>query len=529
MHLLEKLWVRFDGWFLGLLVFLAVYFGFLIFNLSYMSMQWDEVSHFTGGLLLMRGQLWEYFLTSSFYPPIFNLGTAAYFVVGGASVFAGRLVAVTFSLLSVVVVFLIGRRMFGSKTGILSSVLFGIMPGIVWLSRMAMIETMLIFVFSLSMFFFFRWLQTSSERDRILSIVALAVGVIVKYQVIVVAPIVMLIGAFLWKREFVKTQISSFMKFKFLLIAVVSIVIGLVALYELYASGLLETLIYSIQVGTTERSIYSMRFPVPLFYFIEMVWPYSNMHPISPLLYILSLFGLGLFAFSRKAEDKFLLLWFVIVYLVFTAIPNRDWRYVTLLFPVMAIAASNFIIKSLEKTKMTWHCSNSHLDKRLLAKVTAIFLMAVTIVGIFYSCQDAYSWVARDQIQVPIEQATEYAGQNIIGNESIVVVFPLNYLNEYMVWFYLNAKSASPNEVWQYPHLAVDSYTQNLNTTEFIGLCQQKNAKYIFLYENGAAATYFNTSLTSSDICTTLENTGKFVPDNIFGESPHRIFVMSFR
>ncbi len=147
-------------------------------------MQWDEVNHFTGGLLLVRGQLWQYVQTSSFYPPIFNLGTAAFFAVAGASVFVGRLVAVTFALLSILIVFFIARRMYGSPTALLSAVLFGVMPGVVWVSRMAMIETMLIFIFSLSMLFFFNWLRTNRERDRVLSIVALSVGVVVKYQML---------------------------------------------------------------------------------------------------------------------------------------------------------------------------------------------------------------------------------------------------------------------------------------------------------------------------------------------------------
>jgi 4-amino-4-deoxy-L-arabinose transferase-like glycosyltransferase len=520
---------RLDKWLLILLLFLGFYAVFLTINLSYMSMQWDEVNHFTGGLLLVRGQFLEYFLTSSFYPPIFNLVTAIYFAVAGASVLIARFVSVTFSLLSVVVVYTFARRMYGSKTGIVSAVLFGVMPGVVWLSRMAMIETMLIFVFCLCMFFFFNWLKTNRERDRILSIAALAVGIVVKYQMLVVAPLVMLAAMFFWKRDYLKTQFDRFLKFKFLILAAIGIAIGLFVVYELFISGLMGTLLYSIQVGTAERSLYSVRFPIPFFYFIEMVWPYSNMHPISLLLYIFGILGLGLWAFRRKREDIFLLLWFFAIYLVFTLIPNREWRYVTLLFPVLAISAATFIVKAFEKTQKTWRDSNTHLNKHWLAKVAALFLIGLTTVGVFYSCRDAYSWVARDQLQVPIEQATTYAGQNLNRNQSIVVAFPLNFLNEYMVWFYLNAKNSRPNEVWQYPELAVDSYMPKLNTTEFTLMCQQKNVKYVFLYENGGGVTYFNSSLTSSDVYDMLNNTGRFAPDNTFGTAPNRIFVLSFR
>lgn len=492
-----------------------------------MSMQWDEVSHFTGGLLLTRGQLWEYFLTSSFYPPIFNLITAAYFAVGGASVFVGRFVAVSFAALSTILVFQIARHMYNPKTAVLSAVLFSVMPGLIWVSRMAMIETMLIFIFLVAMLFFFRWLQTDNEKDRILSIVALALGVLVKYQMLVVAPIIMIAGMLLWKRNYLKTQIDRFTKPKFLIAGAVALAVGLAAAYALLASGLVDLLIHSIQIGTIERSLYSVRFPVPVFYFVEMVWPYSNMHPISPLLYVLGLLGLGLMAYRRQPQDKFLLLCFIVVYAVFTAVPNRQWRYVALLFPILAIAASNLLFSAYEKAQKTWKNTQVHLNRRWAAKLAATLLVVLTATGIFYSCSDAYSWVAQDQLQVPIEQASQYAAQNLNGNQSVVVVFPLNYLNEYMVWFYLNAHAPQENSVWQYPQLAVDSYTPALNTTEFIDLCQQRNVQYVFLYESGAFS-YFNTTLTSGDVYTMLSNTDRFTSQATFGAEPHRIFVLTF-
>ena len=163
-------------------------------------MQWDEVNHFNGALLLIRGQIWQYAATNSFYPPMYNLVTAVYFALAGASVLTGRLVAVTFSLLSFFVVCKIAKEMYGEKTALLSGVLFAVMPGIVWLASMALIETMLIFVFCVSMLFFFRWLKNSRERDLTLSIAALVIGVLVKYQILVVAPIIMVVSVFAFRK-----------------------------------------------------------------------------------------------------------------------------------------------------------------------------------------------------------------------------------------------------------------------------------------------------------------------------------------
>jgi len=200
-----------------------------------MSMQWDEVSHFNGGLLFATGQFGRWVGTNSFYPPMFDLVTAGFFLFGGASVFAARFVAVTFSLFSVVVVFEIARKMYGSRTALVSSVLFGVMPGIVWLSRMAMIETMLMFFFLVSLFFFFMWLNTNRDRDRLISTAAFAVGVAVKYQMLAVVPILVLASMLVFgKRNYLKAEISRFLKLPRIVLVAVAAALAASLIYALY-------------------------------------------------------------------------------------------------------------------------------------------------------------------------------------------------------------------------------------------------------------------------------------------------------
>ena len=138
---------RLDRWRLCLII-LAVIYGYLLsIDLTSKAMVWDEVTHFTGGLLLSRGQIATWVWTNSLYPPVYDIFTAIYYLISGPSVFAARMVSVTFSVLSLFVIYEIAKRLYNKKTALLSAVLFSVMPGIVWLSRIAMIETMLIFVF----------------------------------------------------------------------------------------------------------------------------------------------------------------------------------------------------------------------------------------------------------------------------------------------------------------------------------------------------------------------------------------------
>jgi 4-amino-4-deoxy-L-arabinose transferase-like glycosyltransferase len=530
LSFLRQLRSRIDRWRLCLLCFVMVYAGLLLIDLAFKSMLWDEGAHFIGGLLLSRGQLERWVWTNSFYPPVFDLFTAAYFIVGGsASVFAGRLVGLTFSVLSIFMIYELANKMYGAKTALVSAVLFGVMPGIVWVSRMAMIESMLIFVFTLVMFFFFRWLQTNRERDRMIYTVAIAVGVAVKYQMLVLAPVIVLLCLFFWKRAYLKNELASFFKRPRVILTIVAATIVVVVVSAILISGLLSPWFYAIQVGTADKAVYSVRFPMPIYYFIEMPWPADNVHPISLLLYLADLAGLALFALRRKKQDKFLLLWFAVVYLVFTAIPNREWRYVTVLFPVLAISGASVIVAAYDKLQNVWRAAKSSLPRRRLAKFAAAMIIVFTVVGIAYSCFNAYSWVAEDHIQVPVEQATNYAAQSLNQNQSLMVACPLNYFNKQMVWFYLNAKVAHQNNVSQYPELAVDAYSPNFNVTEFIDLCEQNSTQYVLLYENKATKTYFNSTLTEQQVYGMLIGSGRFELQASVGTEPDRIFILKFK
>ena len=493
-------------------------------------MQWDEVTHFTGGLLLSRGQVVTWVWTNSLYPPIYDIFTALYYLIAGPSVFAGRLVAVTFSVLSLFVIYEIANRLYNQKTALIAAILFSIMPGIVWISRMAMIETMLIFIFSVSMLCFFSWLRTNNQRDRNISIIALAIGAAVKYQMLVVVPLIMLLGMYFWKRDYLKTQLKSCLRLPRLAVVVAAIAVASVIVYVMLTSGVLNVLFYAIQVGTAQKAVFSVRYPTPIFYFIEMTWFDNLTHPISLLLYFLGLAGLGLIVYRRKREDKYLLLWFSVVYVVFTLIPNREWRYVTIAFPVLAISAASLLTATFDKLQKIWQTAQKSLTRKWGTKIAATLLIAFTLTGVFLSCSDAYGWVARSQVQIPIEQATYYAAQGLSQNQTLVVACPLNQFNEYMVYYYLSVKNPNQNnsQTWQYPAQAADAYTTDFNTSEFILQCQQNNAKYVLLYEYNNWQ-YFESTLTEQKVQSMLNETGRLSLEASFGTEPNRIFVMSFR
>jgi hypothetical protein len=83
------------------------------------------------------------------------------------------------------------------------------------------------------------------------------------------------------------------------------------------------------------------------------------------------------------------------------------------------------------------------------------------------------------------------------------------------------------NQTWQYPAQAVDAYTPDFNTSEFIHLCQGNNVGHVLLYEYNDWQ-YFNSTLTEKRVQDMLNETGRFGLQATFGMEPNRIFVMSF-
>jgi hypothetical protein len=521
----------FNKWQLCLIIFAVTYGAILVSIVLTNSMVWDEVSHLKGGLLLSRGQVVDWAFTNSFYPPVYDSFVAMAFLSFGANIFSARFVSIIFQVLTVFVVYGIANLLYKSKkVALLSVVLFAVMPGMIWLSKLALIETLLVFVVSLSLFFFFSWLQNGSRRDQTMSIALFVVGVLVKYQVLVILPIIMVTGAFLWKRDHLKIEAKKWFTMPKLAIIIAALAIAITVFAVLLFTGTIDFLIYAFGTGSQLKEAYSTRYPLPIFYFVEMTWFTDILHPVSVLLYLVSLAGLAFMVYRRKVSDKYLLLWFAVVYVVFTLVPNREWRYLSIAFPVLAIAASSLIAASWGKLRKIGQTAASGWGK-WGAKAGAVCLIAVVAGGIALSCSDAYVWIKQDSITVQVEQASFYAGNRLAENQTLVVVAAVNHFNKYMVSFCLSTKDATRNyndTCQQYPAAAMDSFAPEFNATELVAMCEANSTRYVLLFEYGHDLPYLQSNLTASKVYEQIDATGNFTLNQTFGAEPNRIFVFEF-
>ncbi|HLN89154.1 MAG TPA: glycosyltransferase family 39 protein, partial [Candidatus Binatia bacterium] len=483
---------------LALLVFLVIFAVAAGYNLGYMSVQWDEMPHLVGATMLSHGQTWDYMTTYGYYPPIFDLVTTGYFQVFGVNQVAGRLVAITFSLLAIVLMFEFTKRTYGQRNALVAGILLGTMPGFFWLSRVTMLETMLIFFFTLVMFTFYSWITKDTNKALIFSGLALGIGVLAKYQVIVAA-IAMLLTILFLSRKRLKLSLA---KFILILVIVVLVVVPWFAMiYHYNGITKFQTLQYVMSEGGQDRPAYSNRFqPIPVYYLTEMTWPFKDLavHPISVPIFALGLCGLGLFAYRRKKQDVFFLTWFIVIYVFFTLIPNRQWRYVTPLFPILAISAACFIVFLYGRVR-GWKSGKVDLKGERLKKVEASFFILIIAAAVAYASYDSYQMTARDQIHIPIQEATNYLATHLDQNQSAVLVCAFNLLDQDMFRFYMPA-NMSRDQIWQYPALAVDAFTPDFNITQFLSLCQQRNVRYIILFDYGIHTQFFNTTLDYTQV-----------------------------
>jgi len=515
-------------------MFLIVFLVTATYEIGYMSVQWDEMPHLFGGTLLLRGQTWEYMTTYGYYPPIFDLVTTAFFGVWGITDVAGRLVATVFAAMAIWLLFEFTKRVYGPKNALVASILLGTMPGFFWLSRVTMIETALIFFFTLSMFAFYAWLnKDTSHRALVFCGVALGIGVLAKYQLIVAA-LAMLLSILFLCRKRLKLNLAKFL----LIIVIVVLVVSPWFLLVYHYDGVtkFQTLQYVMTEGGQDRPAYSNRFqPLPIYYLVEMAWPFNDIpvHPIALPIFILGICGLGLFAYRRTRHDIFFLTWFLVIYVFFTFIPNRQWRYVTPLFPILAVAAACFIMFLYSKTR-AWKPPYPGILGVRLKKLASVAFISLIVGAVAYSGYQAYEMTVRDQIQIPIKDATQYLISNLDVNQSAVLVCSFNLLSQDMFRFYLPPNMSS-SQIWQYPALAVDAFTPDFNITEFVNLCVEQNVKYIILYDFGEHKTFFNSTLDYTQVRQMIFDTNRFDDPNdrpfwgtFYGWYGYRIFLVRF-
>lgn len=120
------------------------------------------------------------------HPPLVFWIQHAFIAVFGENNFAVRLPSALFGVASIYILYLIGRRLFNEKTGLIASALYAVTVGGVWISRLALQESYVIFFALLSVHLFTRAL--TAPRFFLWTGLALGFGLLTKYTLFVLPP-----------------------------------------------------------------------------------------------------------------------------------------------------------------------------------------------------------------------------------------------------------------------------------------------------------------------------------------------------
>ena len=135
------------------------------------------------------------------HPPLWFWATSASVALFGLNEFAVRFPAALFGLLTAVTVWAAGRRIYGEIAGILSSLAIGTSLEFIVLSRLAILDTMLLCFMTIATFWIFFAIRDGDRVAFWIAAVAAGLGTLTKGPVALALPALTLAGFLLWSRR----------------------------------------------------------------------------------------------------------------------------------------------------------------------------------------------------------------------------------------------------------------------------------------------------------------------------------------
>jgi 4-amino-4-deoxy-L-arabinose transferase-like glycosyltransferase len=295
----------------------------------------DEPRHAQIAKEMLQGEGWIIpHLNGEVYPnkpPLFFWFIAVTAqAVGGMSEFAARFPSALCGVLTLLLLFFLGKRLFGEKTAFLAALILATNVAFLWLARKANTDaTLTLFTTAAITFFYVGFYQ---QRGRwlfyLLAYCAMALGVLTKTQIGVVVPIVVVGGYFLLQREMRFFNDPSHIPGIALFVAFIG---GWLSLTYLsgggeYLQGLLSQQAVSTLFTTTSQSR-------PWYYYVVNF-------PAGFIPWIIFLPSALIYGFSTKDSKRefiFIFFWFVVTFAFFSLAQSKHEPSLLPLYPPAAL------------------------------------------------------------------------------------------------------------------------------------------------------------------------------------------------
>ncbi|MCL4354087.1 glycosyltransferase [Patescibacteria group bacterium] len=345
-----------------ILIVLLFAFGIRVATLNQMGRTWDEPEYIEQGYkldeLIKKGDFNNsYFYTTYDHPPLakYLYGLTAHLDVDetskdGKVIFKydytySRLLSIFFSVLSVLLVILIGKRYISFFAGIVAGIIFSTLPFFVGLSQLVATESMLMFFFTASVYSFIRLIEHYSVKKLLLTGVLTGLALQVKQSNLLLFPVYLIIyiAWYYDKKRKLRLKIINKTSLSIILILLISILV----FFTIWPTPIF----HFKEIQEINNRIWMVKTSPPEVFFGRLMLVPVIYYPVfffitTPFVIILFFF-LGLFDL-RKEKNWVLysiLIWFLLPFMQsFYAWKQHGLRYIIEIYaPLSLIAAVGFV------------------------------------------------------------------------------------------------------------------------------------------------------------------------------------------
>ena len=157
---------------------------------------YDEGAHSLGARFISEGLI-PYQDFTLVHPPLYDLLLAGFYKVFGYSFLDGRYISIALSLACIVLIYLVGKKMYHPTAGIFAAALFAVSPDMVYLGRRVVIEPLGIFLILLAIYFAVDFIQNGKRNKAFLCGLFLGLALAAKYLFIPAVVAIIVAVAFL--------------------------------------------------------------------------------------------------------------------------------------------------------------------------------------------------------------------------------------------------------------------------------------------------------------------------------------------
>jgi 4-amino-4-deoxy-L-arabinose transferase-like glycosyltransferase len=324
------------------IIILALFGGVLFF--SYLG-GWDlwnpdEPRYAQVAREMLQGEGWIIpHLNSAVYydkPPfLFWLIAGSAKVIGGMNETAARLPSAFFGLLTLILVFFFGKRLFDERTGFFAALVLATCGEFFWLARRADLDIVLTFFTTIAILLFYVGFQQKGWRYLyyLLAYAAMAVGFFTKLYPALICPFFAVGGYVLWQRRFRFFIDPAHLPGIFLFAVLVG---GW--LYLAYLQGGQDYLLGLLLHKTASTFFVTAGHREPFFYYL---WNFpANFLPWTLFVPSAIIYGLKV---KEKKEIFFLSLWVALIFVFFSLAQAKRELYILPVYPAAALVVGRFL------------------------------------------------------------------------------------------------------------------------------------------------------------------------------------------